>query len=187
MKKYTFFLFLLTFSLLTMTACKDDDEADSGVLNHDGENITGPLLTAGTWQFAVQFPSSQTDDFNGFRMTKIDYFFGAQPAEATLYVYEGGSANQPGNILYQADITNNIQIQNWTSHRLATPITIDGQELWIGIECLLTADGQSLGCDDGPAENGGDWLYSDEDNEWQTYRYRTNESVNWNIRGILEK
>jgi hypothetical protein len=42
---------------------------------------------------------------------------------------------------------------------------------------------QSIGCDAGPAAPDGDWLYQDSDQEWQTFRQRTGESINWNIRG----
>ena len=44
----------------------------------------------------------------------------------------------------------------------------------------------NLGCDAGPTDGGGDWLFRDSDGEWDSFRQRAGgESINWNIRGII--
>ncbi|NBC09496.1 MAG: hypothetical protein GVY26_20080, partial [Bacteroidetes bacterium] len=44
---------------------------------------------------------------------------------------------------------------------------------------------QSIGCDAGPNQSNGDWLYDSNDSQWLPYTDRTPESINWNIRGEL--
>ncbi len=184
MKKYTFLFCCLA---LMMSACKDDDNDDLNILRHDGDNVTGPLLQAATWQAAARFTPAETAEFSGLRLTQVEYFMGLAPTDASIVIYGPGVNNQPGDILYQASITNSINEGNLNTHRITTPIDITGQEIWIAVNLVHQSEQQSIGCDAGPAAPDGDWLFNSLDNQWRTYRERTGESVNWNIRGIVEE
>ena len=184
MKKYAFLFCCLA---LMMSACNDDDNDTANILSHDRDNVTGPLLQAATWQAATRFSPAETAEFSGLRLTQVEYFMGLAPDEANVFIYGPGVNNQPGDLLYQASITNSINQTSWNTHRITTPIDITGEEIWIAINLVHQADQQSIGCDAGPTETGGDWLFSSLDNQWRTYNDRTAESINWNIRGIVEE
>ena len=183
MKKYTFLFCCLA---LMMSACKDDDDVRNR-LNHDGSNTSGPLLQAATWQAAARFTPAETAEFTGLRLTQIEFFMGAVPAGTDIRIFGPGENNNPGDLLYSAQVGNSVRDRAWNTHRLATPIDITGQELWIAVGLVHQIDQQSIGCDAGPAATDGDWLFSSIDGQWRTYRERTGESVNWNIRGIVEE
>ncbi len=183
MKKYTFLFCCLA---LMMSACQDDDNGPN-LLSHDGANVTGPLLQAATWQAAARFTGAETAEFSGLRLTQVEFFMGLAPAEADIFIYGPGVNNQPGDLLYQASVGNSITQTAWNTHRIVSPIELTGQEIWIAVNLVHQFDQQSIGCDAGPAASDGDWLFSSLDNQWRTYRERTGESINWNIRGIVEE
>ena len=182
MKKHTFLLCCLS---LLIFSCSDDDETN--LLSFDTANITGPFLEAATWEAAARFTPAETSEFTGLRLTQVEYFIGNDVPEATIIVYGPGINNEPGAILYQANIENSIAAGVWNDHRIATPIDITGQEIWISFRLLHDFGQSSIGCDAGPANPNGDWLFSSIDNQWITFSDRTGESVNWNIRGVVEE
>lgn len=169
---------------LFASACKDDNDTENR-LNLDGSNQTGPLLDVASWQAGARFSPAETAQFSGLRLIEIEYYILDGPAGATLIVYGPGVDNQPGDELYRAVIGNSIRPGQWNTHRISTPIDITGEELWITVGIVHDIPQQSIGCDAGPANDGGDWLFSSTDGEWRTYRDRTGESVNWNIRGVV--
>ena len=44
---------------------------------------------------------------------------------------------------------------------------------------------QAMGCDAGPSISGGDWMWQESDGEWQTFRERSTDNINWNIRASM--
>lgn len=173
-------------SLLALSACQKEDESPvSSGLSYDGPNASGPLLLAGNFEAAARFPASETSAFQGQRLREVTWFMGVLPASCKVRVYGPGNGNEPGSLLYSADVTDRVQVPAWNTHELRDPIPIDGQELWISIAFTHPATQQSIGCDAGPNVPDGDWLFSSNDNQWRTYIQRTGESVNWNIRGIV--
>lgn len=183
MKKYTFLFCCLA---LMMSACKDDEDNTNRLFYDDG-NVSGPLLQTATWQAAVRFTPAETAEFSGLRLTEVEYYMGPAPAGSDILIYGPGVNNNPGDLLYQAAVGNSIRQNSWNTHRIATPIDITGQEIWISVGLVHQQDQQSIGCDAGPADTNGDWLFSSIDGQWRTYRERTNEDVNWNIRGVVEE
>ena len=183
MKKFNLLLFFCV--ALLLAACNKDK--DGITLSYDGENASGPLLAAGTHEAGVRFISTDMKPHIGKKLTEVMFFMGPQaPASCTVKIYGEGSADIPGDLLYSQDVTNNLDGTDWNEHTLSTPIVISEQDYWISIALEHTVDQQSIGCDSGPAKNNGDWLYSI-DNEWRTYRDRTSESVNWNIRALVSE
>ncbi len=184
MKKYTFLFCCL--ALLMMSACKDDEDTTNR-LNYDTENVTGPLLEPATWQAGARFTPAETAEFTGLRLTQVEYFMGGVPAGTDIRIFGPGVNNNPGDLLYSAQVGDAVQPGRWNRHRLATPIDITGQELWIAVGLVHQVDQQSIGCDAGPADTDGDWLFSSIDGQWIKYFDRTQESINWNIRGVVEE
>ncbi|GJM31202.1 MAG: hypothetical protein DHS20C18_02030 [Saprospiraceae bacterium] len=181
-------LFFLALALFTFSACQKDDETPQevdNILQYDGPNQTGPLLEAGNHEAAVRFTSTQTTPYLGKQLTAVRFFMGLTPAAANLKIYDAGTADAPGALLYSANVLPGMKTGEWTDHILGTPIDITGDDLWISISLKHDVTQQSIGCDAGPNKTNGDWLFSDSDNDWITYINRTGESVNWNIRGVV--
>ncbi len=182
-----FFILIVT-SLLV--ACNNDDD-DSGLIisgnliHYDGPNSTGPILTAGTYEAAAQFFGSDLDGQKNKELVDVRWFMGVLPVACAVKVYGPGPGDQPGSLIYEANVTNDLQV-GWNSHQLSTTIPITGENLWISIVFGLNSQQQSIGCDAGPNRKGGDWLFMSSDNTWTPYRDRTPESINWNNRGVLE-
>ena len=179
-------LFFL-FGLLALTACNDDEAvAADNILNHDGPNATGPVLDNGTYEFAVRFDQNDFDEVEGSRLTAVQAFIGVLPQSVRYLVSsDGADGTEPGDVLFDFDATDDIVAQQFNQVNLTNPIPLD-QPLWLSVVVQHDARQQSVGCDSGPRETDGDWLYRSDDQLWRTYVDRTNESVNWNIRGVVE-
>lgn len=177
-------LTLLLLFALGLTACEKDG-SDVTTLSHDSANVSGPLLTAGTHELAVQFTSNETAPLAGRALERVSFYLGPAPAKLELIVYGEGNDDEPGAQLYRIDLTNRLQPFDWNEHRLVSPVELTGEDLWLSIAVTHSENQQSVGCDAGPAEAGGDWLLHDDDGNWLTFRTRTGESVNWNIRGFV--
>lgn len=172
--------------LLLSVGCEKDAAPDN-ILNYDGENFTGPLLEAGFHELAVRFTPDMTGPVAGRQLVAIPYFMGAKPQQAEIRVYGEGGPSFPGDLLYSADITDEIRTLRWSEHALSTPIDIAQEDLWIAIAVTHASSQQSVGCDSGPNRTNGDWLFQSADGLWDTYINRTGESVNWNIRGRVSE
>jgi len=170
------------------TACEDDDFEDEqprvAILNLDGPNVTGPIVAAGTHRFGVQFYEEDLEGLDGRELTAIRVFVGLSPVSMRLSVHAGGDV-VPGQELSALNILGDITERSFVDYELVTPVTIsDDDVLWLVAEVELDREQQVIGCDAGPAVEGGDWLWSGD--RWLTYRERTSESINWNIRGVVE-
>lgn len=178
------FLFLLTISILAFS-CGEDTSEPSGnnVLNYDGENFTAPTFPAGVYEYAVRFPSDVTENVEGRSIVEINFYLYEAPARAVVNVSPDLTPTLPGDIVASKEITS-FTPNSWNTVRLNTPFVLDGRPIWVGIEVEHSGQMQTIGCDEGPANIHGDWLYVDETQTWETFRDRTNqnESVNWNIR-----
>ena len=112
---------------------------------------------------------------------------GAKPQSAEIRIYGEGSPSFPGTLLYAAVVTDQIRTLQWNEHTLSTPVDMTGDDLWISVALTHASEQQSIGCDSGPNVANGDWLFQSADGQWDTYRNRTGESVNWNIRGKISE
>lgn len=181
------FLYLfLALGVLCNTGCKKDSVAEN-ILSYDGENASGPLLVAGYHEAAARFTSNLTTAFAGKQLIAVQYFMGAKPQKAEIRIYDEGIPSFPGNLLYSADITDEIRTLKWSEHVLSTPVDITGKDLWISIGLTHAGAQQSIGCDAGPGQANGDWLYQSTDGLWDSFRNRTGEGINWNIRGKVSE
>ena len=179
-------LFLFLGLSLVFTACKkDDEEIIDADLHYDTANQSAPFLEAGVHEAAARFTANQTRALQGRNLIEVDYYLLEMPAKVEVRVFGMGTADEPGNLLYTKDVTSTSNGSSWNTHVLDTPVEILGEDLWVCVKVLHNSRINSVGCDVGPANNNGDWTFSDSDNDWKSLRDRTeqNVNINWNIRG----
>jgi hypothetical protein len=180
-------LFFL-FGALLFASCKDDDTAlpaGATLLKYDGGNASGPILDAGNHEFAVRFPASTLTGLVGKKLTEVQVFVGnVPPKRCVVKLYSAGNASNPGSLFYEKDVSSFLKLLQWNKFSVSQEIT--GDDLWVAVFVELDTRQQSIGCDSGPRQTNGDWLYSESDQLWRTYEERTSESVNWNIRALIQ-
>lgn len=181
------FSLLLLLACFTFVACNDDDAVElDNVLNHDGPNATGPILDPGSYEFAVRFDQNDFDEVSGDELTAIQVFVGQLPASVRFLVSEDGTdSTEPGDIIFDFDASDDVVAGQFNQVNLSQNIPLD-RPLWLSVLVEHDVRQQSIGCDSGPRVVDGDWLYQSDDQRWRTYQARTNESINWNIRGLVE-
>ncbi|MEM6320424.1 MAG: hypothetical protein AAF960_22330 [Bacteroidota bacterium] len=177
-------LFIVALFVL-FTACGEDDSTEIS-LRYDGPNQTAPLLQGDTYEAAARFPATITRDYIGQRLTQVSYYMTGIPLQTSLKIYSGGTEDMPGQVVYEASLTGSITQNSFNEHTLSTPLGITGEDLWISIRFRQNRTLQTIGCDPGPTVTNGDWLFRESDGRWLPFSQRTPESINWNIRGIVE-
>ncbi|MAT53777.1 MAG: hypothetical protein CMN32_04805 [Saprospirales bacterium] len=184
-----YFFFAIAMLTLTLSCQKDESPAPTGnnVLHYDGDNFSGPLLAPGIHELAVRFPAADLAAHKGKRIQAVSFFAGNNPADCKVRIYGQGTATQPGSSLYQATVTNDLNTPAWNTHTIGPDLTIGDEDLWVSVQVQHPAEQQSIGCDAGPRKNDGDWLFLSTDGDWKTFEERTGQSVNWNIRLVLEE
>lgn len=186
--KLRYLLFILA-ALLTLGCSDDNDGQPEGpnVLNYDGPNFTAPTLASGLYEFAVRFPTVITRNVSGRQIEQVSFYLYDVPVQMYINISPDRTPTLPGDIVYSQQVTN-FQPNSWNTINLDDPFVLDDNPIWIGIEVDLDRQMQTVGCDAGPANGNGDWLYDEDNREWATFSTRTNqnESVNWNIRVILD-
>ncbi|MBI1224896.1 MAG: hypothetical protein GC192_06630 [Bacteroidetes bacterium] len=184
--KITNLFFLL--GLLLLASCKKDDTNPSGTttLQYDNGNVSGPQLDAGEHELAVRFPASTLADLVGKKLTEVQVFVGELPQSCIVKIYKQGNSSTPGAQILQSDVLNSIEFPKWNNFKITPGIEITGEDLWVSVYIELAGKQQSIGCDSGPRKTNGDWLFSGSDHAWKTYQERTGESINWNIRAVVE-
>lgn len=183
-----FFYLCLVGLLILGAGCKKDELGDN-LLSYDGPNANAPVLPAGFNEAAALFPADVTNSFSGRQLLRVTYFMAAKPQKAELFIYGPGTPSFPGQPpLYTADITDEITPLRWSVHTLSTPVDLTGEDLWISIGITLANEQPSIGCDaPGQGDPNGAWLFQSVDGQWQPFRERTGENINWNIRGELSE
>jgi len=196
--KISFRTGLILLSMLAVFACKKKEEEPTEVrnyapgvpagmayLNHDDYNIDAPVLPSGTYETAVRFTNADQSTLVNGRLHAVQYYVSSKPAQIQLRVYQGGT-NNPGNLVYTANLISEVERTKWNTHTLSDTITINNSDLWIGIRFTTNVEGKTIGCDPGPATANGDWMWDALDASWIRYSNRTATSINWNVRGVVE-
>lgn len=183
-------LLFATITLIALSACNRDDGSNiSGdLLRLDGANFSSPSLPAGTYEHAVRFNANVTGLYEGDLLTGIQvHFYDLPSSDVEIIVYGPGTATTPGPVVYsgivsglQPNAINNIEFESGDF------ITIGRSDLWLSIGYTIQSATQVIGCDAGPRDPNGDFLL---DNiGWTTFQdFTGSESINWNIRGIVER
>ena len=183
-------MFIIGISLVSFN-CNDDEEGSSGSadLFYDMGPNSAPLFNEGTFRAAVRFPRSLIRNFEGETMDRVSFFLVNLPNNCLIQIYDEGSTDTPGPLLYEADLTASVRANSWNEHSLDTPITLTDRELWIAVEFTHIDQRNTIGCDVGPAIENGDWVIDlNNQGSWSSYRDFTSNavSINWNIRGFIE-
>ncbi len=184
MKRITYFLFAIA---MIVGACRDDDRSSQFTLSHDSDNVTAPNLPEDIYEAAAQFSASQVATYAGLPLMEVEVYMYDSPLSTTLKIYGPGDGSSPGDLLYEGDLTGNINNNGWTRHVLSEPLILTGEELWLSVRLRHSRTLQTIGCDAGPSATGGDWLFQESDGVWRPFNVRVGESINWNIRGIVQE
>lgn len=155
-------------------------------LRHDGDNVNAPTLDPATYEAAARFTSAQTAAVTGGMLTEVEYHLTFAPASLEVKIYGAGTATSPGTLLYSANVAAGAMTNAWNRHTLATPLAVPTGDLWIAVRFAHASPQKTIGCDAGPAQAGGDWLYSSTDSTWTPFNQRFPISINWNIRATVE-
>ena len=184
---------LLFLAILGFVSCGDDDDLvpeDQPVeLSYDGANVTAPLLEPGEYELAARFANEELSSLRNRKLSAVQFFMGPKPPTIKVRVSGPGTATEPGNILYEFDLSNNNSLQEQAFNELPVDPPLElPSEMWLSV--FFTVEGnaaQNIGCDGGPADPNGDFVYDSNVGVWETWRQRTNgnESVNWNLRAVL--
>ncbi|MCD4773855.1 MAG: T9SS type A sorting domain-containing protein [Bacteroidales bacterium] len=154
--------------------------SDDVILNYDGDNASAIGLSApGIWQAAAKFMNVLTLPYAGMELTSVEVFINELVEGYTLKIYgEGDYDYEPGDLLAEQVFFPNEA--SWHTITLDTPITITGEDIWVGYE--LDQQGTDIfpaGTDDGPADPNGNWIKTGI--AWGHLSH----DYNWNIRAHL--
>lgn len=158
-------------------------------LNYDGDNVTAPLLPAGVYEAGILMTPAELAGLDGKDVTEVILFMQDIPLSATVRFFEGSSNGGPGSLVSSMGIRSDLVEDSWNRIPLSSAVTIDEEkDLWLTLRFELSGDTQTLGCDAGPADTYGDFLYDDSDGIWQKLSSRTSGgiNINWNLRMVVE-
>lgn len=184
-------LLLLALTLFLASACNNDDDSvdlPTADLAYDGAPQTAPFLPAGEHELAARFPASITSGFQGQFLSEIQFYLVNVPTFCEVRIYGENTGDTPGDLLYSADVSGGIGPNGWNIHPIIGDFEITGEDLWLTLRIQHSSETNSVGCDAGPANPNGDWIFYTGANNWESFRQRSNgeANINWNIRGIVE-
>ncbi len=154
-------------------------------LNYDSDNVSAPTLDQGNYEGAARFSADQISQLDGAELIEVNYFIALLPDRCLVNIYGGNSPTTPGALLYSVDVTSDMQPASWNTHQLTMPVILSNEDIWVSIAFEIATPRPTLGCDAGPAFDDGDWLYSDNDNQWLPLSQRTPIDINWNVRAVV--
>ena len=185
--KLTHLLFFL--AIFSLTACGDDDTGtgDPNQLSYENGPDTAPELGPGVHMLLARFPADYLRDRVGKKLNEIELFVDVGATSYQALVLGPNSATVPGMELARVDFTSSVNERKWYIIDDFPPIEITGEDIWIGIEVRHDQAAQTVGCDAGPRNSNGDWIWSSTTNQWETFNARSNgeAQINWNIIGNL--
>ncbi len=158
-------------------------------LNYDGPNVTAPLLPTGFYEAAIRLRSAQLAGLEGRQLVEVILFMQEIPTSATVRILEGTSNSTPLNLISSQGVRSELIQDGWSRIQLTSPVTINEQDdLWVTLRFEHTSEAQTLGCDAGPADENGDFLFDGSDNQWQKLSLRSGGgiNINWNMRAVIE-
>lgn len=188
-----FFVILLISIFLTFVfGCKKASEEEilqkdiTTTISYDRGNFTAPRFSRGTYETAAKFTGPIIKTYTGYIIKEVDFFLAGTPTNCNIKIYATGENDSPGELLYSEQLTELMSVNSWNKHTLINPIEITGEEIWVSLEFTVNGAQLAIGCDPGPRNINGDWVYQKELEEWNTFHELTGgESVNWNIRAIV--
>lgn len=158
-------------------------------LNYDGDNVTAPLLPGGVYEAAVLFTPVELIGLAGKQVSEVILFIQEVPLSGTVRIFEGSSNGEPESLVSSQGVRSDLVENSWSRISLTSPVTIDEEkDLWLTFRFELSGDSQTLGCDSGPADVNGDFLFDGSDEFWQKLSSRTSGgiNINWNLRMVVD-
>jgi len=155
-----------------------DDEI---VLHYDGDNDSAIGAGGGELSFAARFPSAMVAQYAGFSLEYVDVYIWDVPFGSTLMIWGAGTTTEPGTLLYQQEFE---AVEEWNTINLDEPLLLDGTDIWVGYHVEYDAGEYPGGCDEGPADPDGAWIFIN--GGWhRLYELNPDFDYNWNIRAYL--
>jgi hypothetical protein len=183
-------IFILLIVLISgLISCKKSDVINNPKikdplisLNYDGDYFDGPSLFAGNYKAAVMFDAGKMSSYVNGEIAEMWYYIIQKPYTFKISIYESNGSGEPDSLIFRKSVLGTLVENSWNQYIFDKPIKITGKEIWAVLEFQTSAEQKIFGCDAGPALNNADILWDETDSLWNTYRQRTGESVNWNIR-----
>lgn len=172
-------------------APEDKDKAhDTVEIHHDNGYANNGIGTGGAASFivAARFTAEELAEYYGvYDLSAVKYHIRSDEfTEATVKIWEGGSDTGPGNEIYSEEVTDEVIINDWSTHVLDETIPLTpGEEYWIGYAMEATG-GHPASVDSGPMVEGkGGWMYFQ--GSWSELTdIGGTLDFNWCLRGILQ-
>ncbi len=165
------------------TKAVNNNAKGSYELHYDGENIDAVgLVEGGSFSHAARFPQVIVEPFITATLSDVKIYILDAATSSKLYVWGPGTDGSPGDVIVEQNVT--LTPNSWNTITLATPITLDGNDLWIGFNHTHDAGSFIAGIDGGPLNANGDFIEAP-DGGWERlsdYGFTSN----WNIRAILQ-
>ncbi len=168
---------------------KDSDFEETIEIHHDNGYGNNGVGTGGEVSFmtAARFMAEDLAPYYAsYKLSAVKYHIRSDDfSEVSIKIWEGGSEEGPAAEIYSADITDEVLIDEWSTHILPEQIQLEpGAEYWIGYAMDATDDFPAS-VDSGPMVEGkGAWMYFNGD--WQELTDLGELDYNWCIRGILQ-
>ena len=152
-------------------------------------NISGPTSGIVAARFLVGDLASNAV-VTGDIIRKVKFLPLSATAAYTIHIYAGGtSATNPGELVYQQPVTQQITPNAYNEVILNPPYVIDAsKELWIGVNFSNSAGGNFHGADNGPrVVDKGDILFNA--GQWTNLYAASNNVINrnWNLEAFVEE
>ena len=162
---------------------------DTITLHYDGSNSNaiGWSTVPVTVTVAARFPNSITLPYAGLQLTKVQCYINnlntTGSNQMTVKIYGMKNGFEPGALLTSQTFTPTAL--TWNTITLTTPITVTGEDLWVGYQFTQTDPSIYIpGCDDGSFYNSnGDFLSTGVG--WTHLSSNPALFFNWNIRAFL--
>ena len=183
-----FFILSILAIALGFTACDDDNndfQFDPDLMHYDGVNANAPVLPAGYVEAAAEFGQDAMNFYSGKSIDAVSFFIYDATVATRLVIYKRGNGNSPGDVIYEEDITGELNQNDWVTIPVDPPIPVEDDGMWIAIRFPDGSNLQVIGCDAGPAKEGGDWWYESSIGDWRTFRQVSGDNINWNIRASM--
>lgn len=142
------------------------DTSVQHVLSYDKGFITG--VGVGNYDTAVfgqYYPASVIQNVKGMKLSSVDvYICEVTGSTASVKIFGQGTDGQAGSLLAEKEFT--PVADSWNHIELDSPLTLDGKDIWYGVELRgMQAGHFYIGIDAGPAVSGyGDVCFVD--NYW---------------------